>query len=134
MGVKGEVGPIVVEVCVLDEGGFSHQLKKTCVDPVALMVMAESREALVRAKGAEFAMGAVPHFAAELVALVKANAAQKALEMSALNVAMAAWLADSVFGGLTAEEFVRSDLRFTLLPTGAVMYQRAPAEERPQRA
>ena len=44
-----------------------------------------------------------------------------------LDVALAAWLVDSIYDGVTAETFMNSDLRFTMFPGGAVKYDRIPA-------
>lgn len=44
-----------------------------------------------------------------------------------LNVAMSAWLAASIYDGVTAEQFLRSNLHFTLLPNGAVKFDRIAA-------
>ena len=44
-----------------------------------------------------------------------------------MNAAMAAWLCDSIYDGVTAEAFIRSDIAFTILSNGAVKYERLPA-------
>lgn len=118
---------MAIEAYVMDGAGQPKLLKRTTVDPIALMVMAESREELVRSKGQQFAQGAVPHFGAELIEAVSNNLPAKDLERIAINVAMSAWLADSIYGGLSAEAFAKSDLRFTMYPGGAVAYQRVLA-------
>lgn len=102
-------------------------IAKTEVDALNLMIAAESREELAREKGQVWTEGAIPFWAEEMVKAMTARQPVKELERHATNAAMAAWLADSIFSGLTSEQFAASDLIFTLLPNGAVRYDRVPA-------
>lgn len=102
-------------------------IAKTEVDALNLMIAAESREQIARDKGRVWTEGAVPFWAQEMVKAMESYKSRKELESHATNVAMAAWLSDSIYSGLTAEQFAGSDLVFTLLPNGAVKYDRVPA-------
>ena len=102
-------------------------IAKTEVDALNLMIAAESREHVAREKRRVWTEGAVPFWAQEMVKAMESHQPLKELERHATNAAMAAWLADSIYSGLTAEQFAVSDLVFTLLPSGAVKYDRMPA-------
>lgn len=96
----------------------------TTIDPTHLIAVAESKIALARSKGRVFTEGVVPFFAAELLNAAQQGANDDGLEQHSINVSLAAWLADSIYGGVTEDEFVNSNLHFTLLPSGAVKYDR----------
>lgn len=120
---------MLIHVYSADNAMQTSLIGKASVDAVGLMVMAESREAEARKRGREWTAGAVPFFAQQLIAATRARKSKKEIEMQAVNAAMAAWLCDSIYDGVTAELFVRSDLVFTLLPNGAVKYDRVPAAD-----
>lgn len=98
------------------------------VDALRLMIMAESREAEARKRGRAWTAGAVPFFAQELIASAQARKPKEEIEIHAASAAMAAWLCDSIYDGVSAELFARCDIVFTLLPNGAVQYDRVPAK------
>jgi len=117
---------MVIRMFSMDEAGKISSLTELQIDPIALMVMAESREACAGERGRHWTAGAVPFYAQELVAAQRAGLGSAALETQAVNAAMAAWLHDSIFDGMTAEQFVCSDLVFTALPGGVVRCDRLP--------
>lgn len=96
----------------------------TSVDGTHLVAMSESRVALARSKGRVFTEGAVPFFATELLKAAQQDAPDDELEEQSFNVAMAAWLASSLYGGVSEDDFVNSNLHFTLLANGAVKFDR----------
>lgn len=96
----------------------------TAVDGTHLIAMSESRVAMAREKGRTFTEGAVPFFATELLKAAQQGASTNVLEGQSFNVAMAAWLACSLFGDVSEDDFVNSNLHFTLLANGAVKYDR----------
>lgn len=100
---------------------------QTEINAEAMIEFAKEREPLMREKGKTFAQGAVPFWCEELVKAVEADD-EKKIEYAAINSAMTAWLADSIYSGLTEREFLASDLYFTLEPTGMVLYTRKPAK------
>ncbi|PIL42547.1 hypothetical protein CR105_23985 [Massilia eurypsychrophila] len=102
-------------------------IAQTEIDALGLMVAAESREQEARRRGRVWTAGAVPFFAQELITAMRARKPRKELELEAVNAAMSAWLCDSIYDGVTAEQFIASDLIFTVLPGGAVKYDRVPA-------
>ena len=102
-------------------------LAETEVNALALMVGAESREDEARMRGSAWTAGAVAFFAAQLIAAVKSGKPRKVVDVEATNVGMAAWLSDSIYDLVTAELFMQSDLNFTVMPTGAVKYDRVVA-------
>ncbi|HBU3503367.1 TPA: hypothetical protein MCW43_004971 [Klebsiella pneumoniae] len=100
---------------------------QTVVDAEAMIEIAKEREPMMREKGKTFAQGSVPYWCGELVKAVQAGDEER-IEYSAINSAMTAWLADSIYSGLTENEFLASDLYFTLEPTGMVRYTRKTAK------
>ena len=117
---------MLVRICLMT-GDANEILAETKIDAVSLMVAAESREPQARAKGRAWTASAVPFFAQEMITSVRSGKAESLVEMDAVNAAMDAWLCDSIYDGVKAEEFVASDLIFTVLPDGAVKYDRVPA-------
>jgi len=117
-----------IETQAVDEAGQLVFRGQTEVDALALMVMAETRESLARSKGRAFTEGAIPFFGAQLVEAARLGKGQAEVDKAAVDVALAAWLVDSIYGGVTAEVFMKSNLRFTMYPGGAVKYDRIPAE------
>ena len=120
-------GLMRIETLAVDDTGQLVFQGQTEVDALNLMVMAETRESLVRSKGRAFTAGAIPFFGAQLVEAARSGKGQREVEKAALDVALAAWLVDSIYDGVTAETFMNSDLRFTMFPGGAVKYDRIPA-------
>jgi hypothetical protein len=116
-----------IETRVIDVSGRVAFEGATEVDALALMVMAESREDLARSKGRAFTEGAIPFFGAQLVEAARSGKGQAELEKAAIEVALVAWLVDSIYDGVGAEAFMKSNLRFTMYPGGAVKYDRMPA-------
>lgn len=94
------------------------------VDAISLMLVAESREDMVRERGADWAAAAVPVLAREMVTSMQAGKPKSEIEREAVDVAMTTWLFGSIYGGLDAETFVRSDLHFNILPDGTVVHNR----------
>lgn len=118
---------MLIRVYNMDETTQTKLVGETEVDALRLTIMAESREEEARSRGRAWTAGAVPFFAQELIAAAKAKKSKTEVEMHAANAAMAAWLCDSIYDGVTAEVFTQSDIVFTLLSNGAVKYDRVPA-------
>lgn len=117
---------MLIRVYSMDEAMQTKLMGEAKVDALRLTIMAESREEEARKRGRDWTAGAVPFFAQELMVAAKAKRSKRELEMHATNAAMAAWLCDSIYDGVTAEVFTMSDIVFTLLPNGAVKYERVP--------
>ena len=66
-------------------------------------------------------------FGEEFIKAVQAGEKQE-IEKTAMQAAMAAWLSDHIFGGVSEAEFLRCDLEFNMHPTGMVVYNRKPAK------
>nr|CCA80600.1 conserved hypothetical protein [blood disease bacterium R229] len=98
----------------------------TRINAERLIQIAKSRESLARRKGMEWTAGAVPFFGTELIRAMKAEELGPAIDDAAIQVAMAAWLLDSIYGGLDADTFMGSTLQFAR--GGAVEYTRLPVE------
>ncbi|SMG61528.1 hypothetical protein SAMN06265784_1232 [Paraburkholderia susongensis] len=88
------------------------------------MLVAESKEDLVREKGEEWAAGAIPFFGGELINVMKAGELGKAVDKAAIELAMAVWLFDSIYCGLSPEVFVKCDLDLTMWHDGTVVCTR----------
>jgi len=99
------------------------------IDAINLMITAEPREETMRAKGAAWTAGGVSFFGQQLVKAVKAQST-KDMEHAVMQMTMAVWLYQSIYGNLDAETFARSDLFYTVAADGTVRHDRVIA--RPQ--
>lgn len=106
-----------------DTGGLIFE-SCVAVDAPTLIEISKERADLARTKGKNFTEGAVPFFATELLRAAQRGDSEDELHKQAIKVAIAAWLADWIYGGVTEVEFAKSNLHFTLLPSGAVKYDR----------
>lgn len=120
-------GLMRIEALAVDEAGQLVFRGQMDVDALNLMVMAETRENLARSKGRSFVEYMISTFGAQLIEAAKSGQGQSEVDKAALTVAMAAWLMDSIYGGVAAESFMNSNLRFTMFSGGAVKYDRIPA-------
>ncbi len=118
---------MLIKTRVLDESLNTVFQAHTTINARNLIEMTKPREALARSKGPEWTAGAIPVFGKLLVDLMRSATLGDDVDDAAIHVAMAAWLHDSVYGGLDADTFASSDLEFTMLPGGAVKYDRHPA-------
>jgi hypothetical protein len=116
-----------ISVYNMDQTMQTGLIIKTEVDALSLIIVAESREDEARNRGRAWTAGVVPFNAQELMSAAKMKKSIKEIERYAFSAAMAAWLCDSIYDGVPAEEFTQSDVVFTLLPDGAVKYDRVPA-------
>ncbi len=109
---------ILIRTRVLDDNWERIFEADTRINGERLIQIAKSRESLARRKGMEWTAGAVPFFGTELIRAMKAEELGPAIDDAAIQVAMAAWLLDSIYGGLGADAFMGSTLQFTMLPGG----------------
>lgn len=116
-----------ISVYNMDQTMQTSLVIRTEVDALSLIIVAESREVEARNRGRAWTAGVVPFNAQELMAAAKLNKSVEEIERHAFSAAMAAWLCDSIYDGVPAEVFTQCDLVFTLLPGGAVKYDRVPA-------
>lgn len=100
-------------------------LFQTEIDLNGLVAVAESKRAMIQEKGKAFAQSAVPFWAGEMVKAIEENDEQ-AINRHAIQAAMAAWLADSVFDGATKVDYESSYLEFNVHPLGMVVLNRHP--------
>ena len=93
-------GLMQIETLAVDETGHIRFQAMHEVDAVALMVMAETREELARSKGRAFTEGAIPFFGAELIEAARGGKRKDDIHKAAVDVALAAWLVDSLYEAL----------------------------------
>ena len=115
-----------VKTRVLDETGQPVFQGHTKINAQNLILVAKSREALVREKGAQWAADAIPVFGKELIKLMKTEQLGEVMDNAAMTVAMAAWLYESVYCQVPAALFMASDLEFVMSHDGIVAYTRLP--------
>lgn len=96
------------------------------IDGPRLMAAAAGRQELARSRGEEWVDGAVTAFAHEFVEGAERRYEEAEVGLLATNLAMVVWLRESVFGGVSEEEFLQSDLIFTIGAEGIVSYARVP--------
>lgn len=116
---------MIIQVRVFDEAQKEIVFYQTEINLQGLFQVAKSRAKTFREKGSAFAQGAVPFFGAEFVKAVQNND-EKAIETSAMQAAMAAWLYDSIYGDVTEAMYEGSSLQFNLHPMGMVVCNRVP--------
>lgn len=111
----------------LNESG-SIKLEFSCkMDAPALIAMSSSRVAAFKLHGREYAEGSIPFFAKELISASEGkNASDDEVYRQAANIVMTAWLTDSIYDGVTEEQFINSNLSFVYSSDGAVKYDRIP--------
>ncbi|MDM2974059.1 hypothetical protein OGY62_14850 [Citrobacter sp. CK198] len=114
---------MLIKVRVFNDVQVEILYYETEINAAQLIEVATGRVDTVRRNGKAWAQGAVPFFGKELVEAVMRDNPEE-IERNAISAAMAAWLCDSEFQGVTAEEFKASDLDFSLHPTGMVVYNR----------
>lgn len=117
---------MIIRTYAMNSEAKAEFIAQTELDAPRLMVLAESREQEAREKGRHWIAGTVPFYAEKLIAALRTRSSEST-ELEADNVAMSAWLCDSIYDDVTAEQFVKSDLIFTVLRCGVVKYDRVPA-------
>jgi hypothetical protein len=117
---------MLIKTIVLDDAMQQVFAGQVEVDPLAMMIIAEDKEDEAKRNGADWTSGAIPFFGQELVNALRDGKSTEQINMQAVNVAMFAWLMDSIFDGVTAESFIQTDLVFTIIPGGVVKYDRVP--------
>lgn len=115
-----------VVALVLNASGEPHFKTTQHLNPDKLMAVAKDRVQLAREKGADWTAGAISFYGQELVKAVKVGE-NKDVDMAVTNMVMAAWLFDSVFGGITADTYRRSSFEFVITNDGIVSHTRLPA-------
>lgn len=119
---------MLIKTRVLDESLNTVFQAHTEISARNLIEVAKSREALARSKGPNWAADAIPVFGEKLIVLMRSATLGDEVDNAAIQVAMAAWLYDSIYCGLDADTFASSDLQFTMLAGGAVEYKRMPTD------
>ncbi|WP_019303584.1 hypothetical protein [Xanthomonas oryzae] len=121
-------GLMKVTTILLDTAGEIAHRMAISMNALMLTVAAEARQDMARDHVADWAAGAVTFFGTEILKAFQSNKPDRDREMerSMMSLAMAVWVCDSVYGGLAAETFVASDLRFTITHDGIVRYDRLP--------
>ncbi|KQN69232.1 hypothetical protein ASF04_13015 [Duganella sp. Leaf61] len=115
---------MLIRIYRVDENSQKTLMAELQVDALRLMLLAEDREENTGRRRHVWAAGAVPFFAQELWKAIQTGQPRERQNLQATNVAISAWLHDSIYVGVTPEQFVRSDLTFGLLPDGAVKCER----------
>lgn len=116
---------MLVKMRVFDESQEEVVYYQTEINASGLVQVAKEREPMMREKGKAFTQGAVPFFGEQFIKAVQADD-EVEIKKCAMQAAMAAWLADSIYGGVGEDIFKACDLEFNLHPTGMVIYNRIP--------
>lgn len=115
-----------VTTLVLNADGEPHFRSEDFFHTENLFVVTESRKQTALDKGAEWTAGAVSFFGGEVVKAVNSgehNDVSKAI----IQMLMATWLFDSLYCGVTAAQYLESDMDFTISHDGVVAHTRVPA-------
>lgn len=114
-----------VVALVLNADGEPHFEATQQFNADTLFSFAEDRIKLAREKGADWTAGAISFFGQQLVQAVKTGENDD-VDMAVTNMALAAWVFDSVFGGITAETYRNSNFQFVVADNGVVSHTRLP--------
>ncbi|MDR1064106.1 MAG: hypothetical protein LBL48_09315 [Azoarcus sp.] len=117
-----------VTTLILNADGEPHFFGEDHLDTENLFVVAKSREPTARVKGAEWTAGLMSFFGSEVVKAVNFGEHDDVGEAIA-NLCMAAWLFDSMYCGVRSDQYLESDMKFTISHAGAVVHTRVPAGE-----
>lgn len=112
-----------VTTLVLNEDGEPFFQGEDQFDIENIIEIAKTREQNARDMGAEWTVGAVTFYGTEVVKAVNTGE-QKDLTKAIVNMLMALWLFDSLFGGFTVADYLNSDMKFTIGFDGSVLHSR----------
>jgi len=115
-----------VTTLVLNANGEPHFRGEDSFDIMNLFAVAESREQTARDRGAEWTNGAVSFFGSEVVKAVDFGE-HADVSKAICDMLMAVWLFDSLYCGISEDQYLQSDMEFTISHDGAVAYTRVPA-------
>lgn len=121
---------MMISATILDKSLAPVFEYHTEIDQLRLMIMAESREDHVRQKGATWAAGGVAYFGKECVDKFNASPGQTPdLQKEITDTVMALWLYQSLFMGVKAESFMKTNLELRIAPDGTVQSTNQRIEE-----
>lgn len=113
-----------IAITIMDStNGIAHRSRQT-VDALMLAVVSEPRQDMAREKGPDWTHGAITFFGLELAKAIQLRVPSVEIDRLVMNLAIAVWVFSSVFEGLTAENFVDSNLSLTVTPDGMVRCER----------
>lgn len=114
-----------VTTLVLNKIGEPHFRSEDQFNIEELFEIAKPREQIFRSRGAELTAGAVTYFGSEVIKAVDSgehNDVTKAI----IQLLMATWLFDSLYSGVTAALYLKSDMEFTIAADNTVVHTRVP--------
>lgn len=113
-----------VTTLILNKEGMPHFQSQDQFDIDHVFKLAKAREDVAKENGAEWSAGAVSHFGKEVVKAVNTGE-NPDVTKAIIQMLLAAWLFDSVFGGITTNQYLASDMKFTITDDGVVMHTRS---------
>jgi hypothetical protein len=117
-----------VSTLVINSAGDLHFKSEDEFDIKSLMDIAKSREQSARSKGADWTAGAVSFFGGDVVKAVNTGE-HSDLTKAIIQMLMAAWVFDSLYCGITAAQYLESDMQFTITADGAVVHTRVDSRQ-----
>lgn len=114
-----------IEILVLNDQGEPHFKCNTALNFDALILAAKERESFVLEKGADFAAGILPVFAQDILDAVD-HGDDKDLDRGVMNLALSAWVFDSLFCKITPIVYLENVHHFMIRQDGAVQHTRVP--------
>lgn len=115
-----------VTTLVLNANGEPHFQGEDQFNIEQLFEIFKTREQISRDNGAEWTAGAIAFWGGEVVKAVNIGEDDDVSE-AIYNILMGAWLFDSLYCGITAAQYLKSDMKFTIAADGAVAHTRVPA-------
>jgi len=104
---------------VLNAEGEPHFQSEDTFDFQNLLLVAKSREQEVREKGANWTAGGISFFGTEVVKAVNTGEHDD-VSKAIIQMLMVSWLFDSQFCSMTADHYLKSDMKFTISADGIV--------------
>jgi hypothetical protein len=112
-----------VTTLVLNADGEPHFQANNQLDVRELIALAKPREKLAKERGATWTTGAITFSGKGVIEAVNTGENDD-VTRAIFQLLMAAWLFDSLYGGLTATHYLESDMEFIIAADGAVAHTR----------
>lgn len=110
----------------LDEAGNIVFRSQSATSAAELLARARTHAPRYRKQGVNWALNLLSEHGAQFVSAIKASHWQDDIEQAAVDIAVSAFLIDTLFGGIAPQEFAGGDLLVTILDDHTTTFQRIP--------
>lgn len=113
---------MLIKTHVLNLSGVAMLHATTAISAQAFFKIGESRLELASKQTQEWAAEIILHFGEQLVALTKSGTLGEQIDHAAVQVAVSAWVFDTLYENLEPDTFMYSDLELSIYLDGAIEY------------